>query len=43
LNVPIDEALHIEASYFARMVSTQDIREGITAWLERRKPQFTGS
>lgn len=43
LNVPIDEALGIEASYFARMVPTHDIREGITAWLERRKPEFTGA
>jgi enoyl-CoA hydratase len=43
LNVPIDEALAIEASYFARMVPTADIREGITAWVERRTPQFTGN
>ena len=43
MNVPIDEALGIEASYFARMVPTQDMREGITAWLERRTPQFTGT
>jgi enoyl-CoA hydratase len=43
LNVPIDEALQIEAGYFARMVPTHDMREGITAWLARRKPQFTGS
>ncbi len=43
LNVPIDEALQIEAGYFARMVPTQDMREGITAWLARRKPQFTGT
>ena len=43
LNVPIDEALQIEAGYFARMVPTQDMREGITAWLERRTPQFTGT
>ena len=43
LNVGIDEGLAIEANYFARMVPTNDIHEGITAWLERRKPQFTGS
>jgi enoyl-CoA hydratase len=40
LNVPIDEALAIEASYFARMVGTRDIEEGISAWLERRTPRF---
>lgn len=42
INVPIDEALAIEASYFARMVPTQDIEEGISAWLEKRKPAFRG-
>lgn len=42
LNVPIDEALAIEASYFARMVPTRDIEEGISAWLEKRAPQFVG-
>jgi enoyl-CoA hydratase/carnithine racemase len=40
LNVPIDEALAIEAGYFTRMVGTRDIEEGISAWLERRAPRF---
>jgi enoyl-CoA hydratase/carnithine racemase len=43
INVPIDEGLAIEASYFARMVPTHDIEEGISAWLERRTPRFTGT
>ena len=43
INVPIDEALAIEASYFARMVPTHDIQEGIAAFLEKRAPQFTGT
>jgi enoyl-CoA hydratase len=42
INVPIDEGLAIEANYFARMVLTHDIAEGISAWLEKRRPQFTG-
>ena len=42
INVPIDEGLAIEANHFARMVPTRDIEEGLSAWLERRKPQFTG-
>ena len=42
INVPIDEGLAIEANYFARMVPTRDIEEGLSAWFERRKPQFTG-
>lgn len=43
INVPIDEGLAIEASYFARLVLTHDIEEGISAWLDRRAPQFTGT
>jgi enoyl-CoA hydratase len=37
INVPIDEGLAIEANYFARMVGTRDIEEGISAWLEKRR------
>jgi hypothetical protein len=36
------QGLAIEANHFARMVPTRDIEEGLSAWLERRKPQFTG-
>ncbi len=43
INVPIDEGLAIEANYFARMVPTRDIEEGISAWLDKRPPQFTGN
>lgn len=43
INVPIDEGLAIEASYFARMVPTADLEEGISAWLAGREPRFTGS
>ena len=43
INVPIDEGLAIEAGHFARMVGTRDIEEGISAWLERRAPQFIGA
>jgi enoyl-CoA hydratase len=43
INVPIDEGLAIEANYFARMVGTRDIEEGISAWLEKRRAQFTGT
>jgi enoyl-CoA hydratase len=43
INVSIDEGLVIEQNYFARMVPTRDIQEGISAWLEKRKPHFTGT
>lgn len=43
INVPIDEGLAIEAGYFARMVPTRDIEEGISAFLEKREPVFRGA
>ncbi len=42
LNLSIDEGLAVEASQFARMAATQDIREGISAFIEKRQPAFTG-
>ena len=36
LNVSIDEGLAIEAMQFGAMVPTQDVREGIRAFLDRR-------
>ncbi|MGD1887285.1 MAG: crotonase/enoyl-CoA hydratase family protein [Cohaesibacteraceae bacterium] len=42
LNTTIDEGLQIEAQQFARMVPTQDIREGLDAWIERRSPHYSG-
>lgn len=43
INVPIDEGLAIEANYFAQMVPTHDIEEGISAFLEKRRPVFIGA
>ena len=43
LNVPISEGLEIEREQFARMCSTNDIREGLDAWIDRRMPNYTGS
>ncbi len=43
INVPIDEGLAIEAGYFARLVGSRDLDEGISAWLERRPARWTGS
>jgi enoyl-CoA hydratase/carnithine racemase len=42
INVSIDEGLAIEANYFARVVGTHDLQEGVSAWLEKRAPQFAG-
>ena len=39
----IEEGLEYETAQFGLMFSTQDMREGTQAFLERRKPEFNGS
>ena len=36
----IEEGLEYESAQFGLMFSTQDMREGTAAFLERRKPEF---
>jgi enoyl-CoA hydratase len=43
LNQSIAEGLLVEAEQFARMAPTADLREGLDAWIERRKPGYDGS
>ena len=38
----IDEGLQYEAAQFGLVFSTEDMREGTAAFLERRKPEFKG-
>lgn len=38
----IEEGLHYETAQFGLMFSTDDMREGTQAFLERRKPAFAG-
>jgi enoyl-CoA hydratase len=38
----IDQGLEFETQGFALAFSTEDMREGTSAFLEKRKPQFTG-
>jgi enoyl-CoA hydratase len=40
--LPLSEGLALEALHFGTMVSTSDFREGTSAFLEKRKPVFTG-
>lgn len=42
LNASIDEGLLIEREQFARMAVTQDCREALAAWAERRAPDYKG-
>jgi len=41
--LPLEEGLELEAKLFSALFSTEDVREGTTAFLEKRKPIFTGN
>jgi enoyl-CoA hydratase len=41
-SLPLDEALLLEQSLFALCFDSKDQKEGMTAFLEKRKPKFTG-
>jgi enoyl-CoA hydratase len=43
INQSIAEGLLIEGEQFARMAPTADLREGLDAWIARRKPNYPGS
>lgn len=42
-DIPLDEALALEAAAFALLASTDDMREGTSAFLEKRAPKFRGA
>ena len=39
----LDEGLKIEAEYFEKVFKTSDSKEGLTAFVEKRKPNYTGN
>jgi enoyl-CoA hydratase len=43
LEMPFAEACVFEATLFGLVAATDDMREGTRAFLEKRKPQFTGT
>jgi enoyl-CoA hydratase len=42
VNMAFDDACQFEATLFGMVCGTQDMKEGTTAFLEKRKPDFTG-
>jgi enoyl-CoA hydratase/3-hydroxyacyl-CoA dehydrogenase len=41
-DIPTDSALELEAMAFGLVTSTEDVFEGLQAFMEKREPQFTG-
>jgi len=42
LVVTLEDGLLLEANHFGLLVGTRDMKEGLTAFLEKRAPRFEG-
>jgi enoyl-CoA hydratase/carnithine racemase len=42
MNMSLDDGLRLEESFFAGLTATKDFKEGISAFAEKKKPQYKG-
>jgi enoyl-CoA hydratase len=42
LDLSLDDGLLLEANHFGLLAATQDMKEGLTAFLEKREAKFRG-
>lgn len=42
ISIPLEEGLKLEAKLFSELFETQDKKEGVAAFIEKRKPKFIG-